>query len=74
MRPAPHLERPEPDRLHRANAIGVTVASGPLTVAATHYYVLRGRDVFVLTFSTRQESQDALAATFEQIAQTFRIV
>ncbi|HEV8228630.1 MAG TPA: hypothetical protein VGQ86_01635 [Candidatus Limnocylindria bacterium] len=52
----------------------LTVASGPLTVAATQYYVLRGRDVFVLTFSTRQESKDALAATFEQIAQTFRIV
>lgn len=52
----------------------MALPSGALKVMVTQYYLLRDRDAFVLTFTTRQEVADSLAATFESIAATFRIV
>lgn len=45
-----------------------------MTLVATQYYLVRGRDMFVITFTTDPGLADGLAPVFDSIMQTFQVL
>jgi hypothetical protein len=53
----------------------VTALSGQVgTMMATQYMIIKGKDLYMLTFSTTTDQAEKYAPTFEKIAQSFRWV